>query len=147
MGQEGVPGNHRDCCHFPKSSMNELAASVIANLEECGVLERIDRSDRYLECGNVVERCRERCAELVESIDRELIWLGCGAADEPDLLDHDVQEMIGMQADFVRPIQCRSHPIELWLELIGRDPDQAAGKSTVVCSPGSSSCRPSASVG
>ena len=41
-----------------------------------------------------------------------------------------------MQADFARPIQCRSHPIELWLELIGRDPDQAAGKSTVVCSPG-----------
>ena len=27
-------------------------------------------------------------------------------------------------------------PIELWLELIGRDPDQAAGKSSVVCSPG-----------
>src|SRR4029079_3090969 len=74
-------------------------------------------------------------AELVESLYRELIGPGCCPADKDDLLDHDVQKVIGMQADFAGTVQGGSDLVQFGLEPFGRDPDQTAGKSTVVRAP------------
>src|SRR6476661_8897749 len=133
--EERVPGNHRNRRDFPKAAVDCFTAAVIADFEKGRVLERVGRSNRDLETRDVIQGGRKGGAELVESLYRELIGPGCCPADKADLLDHDVQKVIGMQADFAGTVQGGSELVQFGLESVGRDPDQTAGKSPLVCAP------------
>ena len=107
----------------------------VVDLEEGGILERVGCADRDVELIDVVEHMGERRAELVESLDRELIRPGRCSTDKSDLLDHDVEEVVGVQPNFARPVKRGTEPIQLGLELAGRNPDQAAGEATIMGAP------------
>ena len=106
-----------------------------SNLEEHRILECVDASQRDRQSTHTRDQLNDRLGELFEPGLADLVWLARRRDDKAQLLEHDVQEMIGVDANTAQVRQLLAEYRQLWLKSVGRDPCNACRVRAVVRPP------------
>src|SRR3954451_16406135 len=115
--------------------MESTEATTASYVEEAGVLKRIRTASRNRERASARDRLDDRLSELFQPGCADLVRLPRGLSHKTQLLKHDVQEMVWMQAHAAQfsklPAQCG----QVWLQRLSGNPDDACRIRDVVRSP------------
>ena len=135
MGQIGVFRHSGNCCQVAEPGVKTGASTVIMDVEECRVLEGVSPTESDLERLALGDRCGCRRHKLVQTSRADLVAPPWCLADEAQLLEHDVEELVRVDSDGRKPSQNPLKGTEVWLKRLGRDTNAAGSVNAVVRSP------------